>query len=69
VDRPRRSAGHELSFTSAGGFRLAIRQSARLPRAYLSTGLLEPVATSIEISELGTLKVAFDEALAILHSK
>jgi len=59
----------ELSFTSAGGFRLAIRQSARLPRAYLSTGLLDPVATSIEISELGTLKVAFDEALAILHSK
>lgn len=59
----------ELSFTSAGGFRLAIRQSARLPRAYLSTGLLEPVATSIEISELGTLKAAFDEALTILHSK
>ena len=59
----------ELSFTSAGGFRLAIRQSARLPRAYLSTGLLDPVATSIDISELGTLKVAFDEALAILHSK
>ena len=59
----------ELSFTSAGGFRLAIRQSARLPRTYLSTGLLDPVATSIDISELGTLKVAFDEALAILHSK
>ena len=59
----------ELSFTSAGGFRLAIRQSARLPRAYLSTGLLDPVATSIDITELGTLKVAFDEALAILNSK
>ena len=59
----------ELAFTSAGGFRLAIRQSARLPRAYLSTGLLDPVATSIDISELGTLKVAFDEALAILQSK
>ena len=59
----------ELSFTSAGGFRLAIRQSARLPRAYLSTGLLDPVATSIDINELGTLKVAFDEALAILNSK
>jgi hypothetical protein len=59
----------ELAFTSAGGFRLAIRQSARLPRAYLSTGLLDPVATSIDISELGTLKVAFDEALAILNNK
>jgi hypothetical protein len=59
----------ELSFTSEGGFRLAIRQSARLPRAYLSTGLLDPVATSLDINELGTLKVAFDEALAILQSK
>jgi hypothetical protein len=59
----------ELSFTSAGGFRLAIRQSARLPRAYLSTGILDPVSTSIDIRELGTLKVAFDEALAILNAK
>jgi hypothetical protein len=59
----------ELAFTSAGGFRLAIRQSARLPRAYLSTGLLDPVTTSIDITELGTLKVAFDEALAILNGK
>jgi hypothetical protein len=59
----------ELSFTSAGGFTLAIRQSARLPRAYLSTGLLDPVATSIDIRDLGTLRVAFDEALAILNGK
>jgi hypothetical protein len=59
----------ELSFTTAGGFRLAIRQSARIPRAYLSTGLLDPVVTSIEIAELPTLKQAFDQALAILNSK
>lgn len=59
----------ELTFTSNGGFRLAIRQSARLPRAYLSTGLLDPVVTSIEITELGTLKVALDQALAVLQSK
>ena len=38
----------ELTFTTTGGFRLAIRQSARIPRAYLSTGLLDPVVTSIE---------------------
>ena len=43
-----------MSFTSAGGFRLAIRQSARIPRAYLSTGLLDPVVTSIELAELAT---------------
>ena len=59
----------ELSFTSAGGFRLAIRQSARIPRAFLSTGLIDPVVTSIELAELMTLKQAFDQALAILNSK
>jgi hypothetical protein len=59
----------ELTFTSAGGFRLAIRQSARIPRAFLSTGLLDPVVTSIELAELMTLKQAFDQALAILNSK
>jgi hypothetical protein len=59
----------ELSFTSAGGFRLAIRQSARVPRAYLSTGLMDPVITSIEVGELPTLQQAFDQALAILNSK
>src|SRR5688572_6234512 len=59
----------ELTFTSAGGFRLAIRQSARIPRAYLSTGLLDPVVTSIDVAELATLKHAFDQALAILNSK
>jgi hypothetical protein len=59
----------ELSFTSAGGFRLAIRQSARIPRAYLSTGLIDPVVTSIDVSELSTLKHAFDEALAVLGRK
>jgi hypothetical protein len=58
-----------LSFTTAGGFRLAIRQSARVPRAYLSTGLIDPVVTSIDVAELPTLKQAFDQALAILNSK
>ena len=59
----------ELTFTTAGGFRLAIRQSARIPRAYLSTGLLDPVVTSIELAEIPTLKQAFEQALAILNSK
>jgi hypothetical protein len=59
----------ELALTTAGGFRVAIRQSARVPRAYLSTGLLDPVVTSIDVAELPTLKQAFDQALAILNSK
>jgi hypothetical protein len=59
----------ELTFTTAGGFRVAIRQSARIPRAFLSTGLLDPVVTSVEVAELPTLKQAFDQALAILNGK
>jgi hypothetical protein len=59
----------ELTFTTSGGFRIAIRQSARVPRAYLSTGLLDPVATSLDVLELPTLKSAFDQALDILNSK
>ena len=59
----------ELTFTTEGGFRIAIRHSARIPRAFLSTGLVDPVVTSIELAELPTLKQAFDQALAILNSK
>lgn len=59
----------ELSVTTAGGFRLAIRQSARVPRAFLSTGLLDPVVTSVDLADLPTVKQAFDQALTILNSK
>ncbi|HMC78293.1 MAG TPA: hypothetical protein VKH34_14195 [Vicinamibacterales bacterium] len=59
----------ELTFTTGGGFRLAIRHSARVPRAYISTGLLDPVVTSLDIAELPTLRQVFDQALAILNSK
>jgi hypothetical protein len=59
----------ELSYTTMGGFRLAVRQSARVPRAYLSTGLIDAVVTSLDVQELPTLKQAFDQALAILNSK
>ena len=61
--------GSEVTFTSAGGFRLAIRESARIARAFISTGLLDPVVTSIEVDELVTLKLAFEEALAVLNRK
>jgi hypothetical protein len=59
----------ELTYTTTGGFRIAVRQSARVPRAYLSTGLLDPVVTSIDLAELPTIKQAFDQAIAILNSK
>jgi hypothetical protein len=59
----------ELSVTTNGGFRLAIRQSARIPRAFLSTGLFDPVVTSIDIADLPALKQALDQALTILNSK
>lgn len=59
----------ELTFTTGGGFRVAIRQSARVPRAFLSTGLIDPVVTSIDLAELPTIQQAFDQALTILNSK
>lgn len=59
----------ESTFTTTGGFRLAIRQSPRGPRAYLSTGLIDPVATWIEVGDLPSLKNAFDQALAMLAAK
>jgi hypothetical protein len=59
----------ESGITTAGGFRLAIRQFARVPRAFLSTGLIDPVVTSIEVADLPTLKQAFDQAIAILNGK
>jgi len=59
----------ELFFTTMGGFRLAVRQSARVPRAFISTGLFDPVVTSLDINDLPTLKSAFDQALTLLNSK
>jgi hypothetical protein len=59
----------DLSFTSAGGFRLVIREFGRAQRAYLSTGLTDPVVTSIDVTDLTTLQHAFDQALAILEGK
>ena len=59
----------ESTFTTVGGFRLAIRQGPRGPRAYLSTGLIDPVVTWIEVADLASLKNAFDQALTMLNSK
>ena len=59
----------ELFFTTMGGFRLAVRQSARVPRAFISTGLFDPVVTSLDINDLPTLKSAFEQALTLLNSK
>jgi hypothetical protein len=59
----------ESTFTTTGGFRLAIRQSPRGPRAYLSTGLIDPVVTWIEVGDLASLKSAFDQALSVLNGK
>jgi hypothetical protein len=59
----------ESTITTTGGFRLAIRQSPRGPRAYLSTGLLDPVATWIEVGDLASLKNGFDQALTLLNAK
>ena len=60
---------NELSFTSAGGLRLVVNSFGRAQRLFLSTGLTDPVVTSLDITELITLKQALDQALALLNSK
>ena len=54
----------ELTFTSAGGFRLAIRQSPVRPHPQ-GVPLHGPAGSGgdvIEVAELVTLKLAFEEA-------
>jgi len=59
----------QLSFASAGGLRLSVREFGRVQRVEVSTGLTDPVAASIEFDDLLTLKHAFDQALALLNEK
>ena len=59
----------ELSFTSAGGFRVEVREMGRVQRAFMYTGVIEPVVTTFDLGDLTALKTAVDQALGILNSK
>ena len=58
-----------LSFTSIDGLRVEIRESVRLQRGFLFTGLIDPVVTPFELSDLTALKHAIDQAAAYLRRK
>ena len=59
----------ELSFTSVGGFRVEVREMGRVQRAFMYTGLIEPVVTGFDVNDLTALKQAVDQAVGILNSK
>jgi hypothetical protein len=59
----------DLSFTSTGGLRVDVHQSGRVQRIFLSTGTADPITTSFDVSDIYTLKQAFDQGLALLNSK
>ena len=58
-----------LSFTSIDGLRVEIRESARMQRGFLFTGLIDPVVTPFELSDLTALKQVIDQAAAYLKRK
>lgn len=58
-----------LSFTSVDGLRIEVRESARVQRAFLYTGIVDPVVTPFELSDLTALRQSFDQALAYLQRK
>ena len=59
----------ELSFTSLGGFRVEVREMSRVQRAFMYTGVIEPVVTGFDVSDLTALKQAVDSALGVLNTK
>ena len=59
----------DLSFASTGGLRVDVHQSGRVQRIFLSTGTADPITTSFDVSDIYTLKQAFDQGLALLNSK
>lgn len=59
----------ELSYVSNSGFRLAVHQSIRTQRVSAFTGFVEPVSTTIDVTDLPAFKDAIDQAMALLNGK
>jgi len=58
-----------LTFTSAGGLRIEIREFGRVQRGLLFTGLVEPVVTTFDLADLTALRQAVDQAWTALRSR
>ena len=68
------SAGSEqkmtaLSYQSIDGLRIEIRESLRLQRGFIITGVVDPVVTPFELADLTSLKQAIDQAATFLRGK
>jgi hypothetical protein len=59
----------DVSFTTVGGFAIGIHEAGRVQRGFLSSGVADPVRTSIEVADFVTLKLAVDQAIAVLAEK
>jgi hypothetical protein len=59
----------EAAFTSIDGFTVSFHQDARNQRAFLTSGFVDPVRRSFSVADLATVKVAIDQAVAILQAR
>lgn len=59
----------EMSFATLGGFIVNMRIDGRGSKAYVQAGRTNAIRTSIEISELRTVKTLVDDAIALLREK
>jgi hypothetical protein len=59
----------EAGFTSVDGFSISFHQDTRNQRAFLTSGFTDPVSRSFSVADLATVKVAIDQAIAILQGK
>ena len=59
----------EMSFASLGGFIVNLRIDGRGSKAYVQAGRTNAIRTSVELSELRTVKTLVDDALALLKEK
>ena len=58
-----------LSFTTMDGMRVEIRESARMQRGFIITGVIDPVITQFDLADLPSLKNAIDQAAESLKRK
>lgn len=58
-----------LSYTTNDGMRVEIRESVRVQRGFIMTGIIDPVVTSFDLADLTSLKYAIDQAALYLRRK
>jgi len=59
----------DAQFTTIGGLAIGFAQDRRVQKAFIQSGLIEPVRTPIEIQDLLRTRDMIDEAIAVLRTK